>query len=109
MLNAVPEVSVQDLHQMKQNNDDFLLLDVRRTDEHEYANIEGTLIPLDELPHRIDELDEHKDRKLVVYCRSGGRSAQAVRFLRSMGFDALNLRGGIAAWSREIDPDVPMY
>lgn len=94
---------------MKQRDDDFLLVDVRRSDEHEFANIEGTLIPVDELPERLDELDAHKDRRLVVYCHSGGRSARAVQFLRSMGYDAYNLRGGITAWSRDIDPDVPMY
>ena len=84
------------------------LLDVRQPEEYETARIEGaSLIPLSELPGRLAELP--KDRPLVVLCHHGMRSAHAVRHLREAGFDALNLTGGIDAWSRQIDPTVPNY
>lgn len=84
------------------------LLDVRQPEEHEAAKIDGAvLIPLAELPGRLAELP--KDRPLVVMCHHGMRSAHAVHHLREAGFDALNLSGGIDAWSREIDREVPLY
>ncbi len=86
------------------------ILDVREEREYAVPNIDGTLIPLQQLPHRLEELEEHKDALVVVHCRSGGRSAQAVQYMRSMGFaHARNLRGGMLAWSREIDPSMPTY
>ena len=84
------------------------LLDVRQPEEYDTARIEGAvLIPLSELPSRLAELP--KERPLVVMCHHGMRSAHAVHHLREAGFDALNLSGGIDAWSREIDPEVPLY
>lgn len=106
---AIPEVSVHDLQRMREEGNPHFLLDVRRPEEHEFANIEGTIIPLDELGARLDELEPHRGERVIVYCRSGARSANAVQFLRSMGYDAHNLAGGILAWSREIDPEVPTY
>jgi len=85
-----------------------VLLDVRQPEEHETARIEGAvLIPLPELPGRLAELP--KDLPLVVLCHHGMRSAHAVHHLREAGFDAINLSGGIDAWSRDIDNDVPLY
>ncbi|UPT73315.1 MAG: rhodanese-like domain-containing protein [Elusimicrobiota bacterium] len=85
-----------------------LLLDVRQPEEYETARLEGAvLIPLGELPGRLAELP--KDRPLVVMCHHGMRSAHAVHHLRQAGFDAVNLTGGIDAWSREIDGKVPLY
>jgi adenylyltransferase/sulfurtransferase len=87
-----------------------VILDVREPGESEFASIGGTLIPLGQLPHRLQELDDVKDQDIVVYCRSGARSAQAVRFLLAQGFSgAVNLKGGIQAWSREIDSSIPLY
>lgn len=87
-----------------------IILDVREEREYAVANLNGTLIPLRQLPYRLDELDAHKDELIVVHCRSGGRSAQAVQFMRSQGFEqAKNLRGGVLAWGREIDPSMPSY
>ncbi|MBI4059894.1 MAG: sulfurtransferase [Elusimicrobia bacterium] len=84
------------------------LLDVRRPEEYERARLEGAvLIPLAELPGRLAELP--KDLPLVVLCHHGMRSAHAVHHLREAGFDALNLAGGIDAWSRDVDPRVPIY
>lgn len=84
------------------------LLDVRQPEEYEVARVEGAvLIPLAELPGRLAGLP--KDLPLVVMCHHGIRSAHAVHHLREAGYDALNLTGGIDAWSREIDPKVPFY
>ena len=84
------------------------LLDVRQPEEYEMARLEGAvLIPLVELPGRLAELP--KGQPLVVMCHHGMRSAHAVHHLRAAGYDALNLSGGIDAWSREIDPLVPIY
>lgn len=85
-----------------------LLLDVRQPEEYATARIEGAvLIPLGELPGRLAELP--KDRPVVVMCHHGMRSAHAVHHLREAGIDALNLAGGIDAWSRDVDPKVPLY
>lgn len=103
-----PEISVEDLKAKLDKKEAFLLLDVRETSEHDFARIEGsTLIPLGELPSRFGELD--KSRKVVVHCKSGARSARAVQFLIDKGYDAVNVAGGIKAWSERIDPSVPGY
>jgi adenylyltransferase/sulfurtransferase len=83
-------------------------LDVRELHEYQICNINGHLIPLGELPSRVSELDSA--REIVAHCRSGVRSANAVAFLRQAGFRKVwNLRGGILAWSDEVDPSVPKY
>ena len=86
----------------------FVLIDVREPHEYQICKIPGSkLIPLGDLPQRVGELD--KASKLIVHCKMGGRSARAVAFLRSQGFDATNVEGGIHAWSERIDPSVPLY
>jgi adenylyltransferase/sulfurtransferase len=95
------EITVQELKQLKDENADFFLLDVRDPFEYEIANLEGHLIPLSELPLRLAELDPK--RKMVVHCKMGGRSAQAVAFLEQHGFlNVYNLKGGLQAWLKEI-------
>jgi len=86
-----------------------VLLDVREPWEHEKAHIEGAKrIPMRELPARIEELDEEKD--VVAICHHGGRSMQVAMFLEKQGFKRVhNLVGGIDAWSRSVDPAVPLY
>jgi rhodanese-related sulfurtransferase len=102
------ETTVQELKEKKDRNDDFTLLDVREPHEYQISNIDGTLIPLDDLPNRTDELD--KDKETVVMCRSGARSAQAVKFLENKGFkNVSNLVGGVNAWAKEIDTSLPVY
>jgi adenylyltransferase/sulfurtransferase len=84
------------------------LLDVREPREYEIANLGGHLIPLNDLPRRVHELDSSQDT--VVYCHSGMRSGQAVQFLKQLGFRKVkNLLGGIEAWAESIDPDMPRY
>ncbi len=107
-MSAVPEISVTELSELRDGDTSPFVLDVRQPDEYEAANIGGTLIPLGELPGRMDELSEHQnDERIVVHCRSGGRSAQAVEMLHAAGYtNAVNLAGGIHAWSDQIDPSV---
>jgi len=86
-----------------------VLLDVREPWEHEKARIEGAkLVPMREVPARIGEIDEEKD--VVAICHHGGRSMQVAMFLEKQGFKRVhNLVGGIDAWSRSVDPAVPVY
>ena len=84
------------------------LIDVREPHEYQICNIGGHLIPLGELPNRVNELDT--SREIVAHCRSGVRSAKAVNFLRQAGFKKVhNLAGGILAWADRVDPSMPKY
>lgn len=103
------EIEVTDLARWRTERRDHVLLDVRTPQEYQIARIEGAvLIPLQELPDRLNELDTAS--MIVAQCHGGVRSAQAVHFLRQHGFaKTRNLAGGIDAWSREVDPGVPRY
>ena len=104
----VPEVTVEDLKRKLDNGEPVSVLDVREPHEYEVANIGARLIPLGELPERLIELDP--DENLAVHCKTGGRSARAVKLLKDSGFqNVYNVKGGITAWSEEIDPSVPKY
>ena len=87
------------------------LLDVREAWEHALAALPNArLIPLGELPLRTEELDDWRDSDIVVYCHHGIRSAHAIDFLRTYGFERLhNLSGGIDRWTDEVDPTLPRY
>jgi adenylyltransferase/sulfurtransferase len=99
---------VEELKRRLDAKEDFLLLDVREPHEYQICNLGGKLIPLNDLPNRISELDSSRD--IVVHCKMGGRSAKAVEFLRQAGFSKVkNLAGGITAWSDRVDPKVPKY
>jgi adenylyltransferase/sulfurtransferase len=104
----VPEISPRELKARLDQRDDLFILDVREPHEYQICNLNGHLIPLGELPRRVHELDS--SREIVAHCRSGKRSAEAVEFLRKAGFRKIwNLKGGILAWSDEVDPSVPKY
>ena len=105
------EISVQDVKQRLDAKDDFLLLDCRETEEFRIAHIEGAqLVPMTEIQQRIGELDDWRERDVIVYCHLGGRSLQVVAWMRQLGFSrAQNMTGGIQAWSNEVDPSVPKY
>ncbi|MGE0568469.1 MAG: rhodanese-like domain-containing protein [Bacteroidia bacterium] len=96
------EVTVQELKRMMDSGEDFQLIDVREPAEYEESNIGGTLIPLGDVIERMAEFS--KDKKVVVHCRSGMRSATAINALIAEGgFDNLyNLKGGILAYANEI-------
>ena len=84
------------------------LIDVREDNERAIGHIGGTLIPLGEIPQRFEEIP--RDKPVVVYCRSGGRSGRAIEFLEGQGFANLsNLVGGVLRWSDEVDPSFPKY
>lgn len=103
------EIDVTELARRLREDAPPQLLDVRTAEEWQIGHLEGARrIAVDELPARLDELD--REATIVVYCHSGMRSAMAVRLLRERGFDgAINLRGGIDAWSLQIDPRIPRY
>jgi len=107
---SVPEITVQEFKQRRDAGDGPFLLDVRESYEADIADIGANqLIPVGELEDRLDELEADPDDEIVVHCRSGGRSADAVELLRKKGYDATNLQGGTLAWSDEIDDSVPKY
>lgn len=89
--------------------DEFVLIDVREPHEYQICNIPGAkLIPLGQLPKRLDELDKSAD--IVAHCKSGARSQKAVDLLKQKGFkNVRNMTGGILAWSDKVDPSVPKY
>ena len=88
--------------------ENFQFIDVREPHEYQIARIPGArLIPLGELPKRLNELDSSVE--VVAHCKSGMRSAKAVDLLKQNGFNAGNMKGGILAWSDKVDPSVPKY
>lgn len=103
------DITVQDLKNWKESNKDFQLIDVREHFEHEICELGGLLIPLNEIPSRYTEIS--KDKEVVIHCKSGMRSMNAIAFLeQQFGFSNLyNLRGGIMAWAKEIDPTMEQY
>lgn len=105
-----PAISVREFAELRKQGRDHLLLDVRLPAEVDIADIGGTVIPMSELQNRMDEIEPYRERDIVVMCRSGARSARVVQYLRSLGYaKAVNLEGGILAWSEEIDDSVPTY
>jgi sulfur-carrier protein adenylyltransferase/sulfurtransferase len=105
---SIPEITPRDLKTRLDRRDDLYILDVREPHEYQICNLGGHLIPLGDLAKRAGELDS--SREIVAHCRSGKRSAEAVEFLQRAGFrKVLNLKGGILAWSDEVDPSVPKY
>ena len=105
---TVPEITPKELKARLDRGDDLYILDVREPHEYQICQIGGHLIPLGDLPRRVNELDS--SREIVAHCRSGKRSADAVAFLRQAGFKKIwNLKGGILAWSDEVDARVPKY
>jgi adenylyltransferase/sulfurtransferase len=103
------EIEPKELARKLAAGEDVFILDVRNSDEHAISRLEHSeLIPLHQLLEGMNRLDSA--RETVVHCHHGLRSAQAVNFLRSIGFTRVkNLKGGIDAWSVEVDPSVPRY
>jgi sulfur-carrier protein adenylyltransferase/sulfurtransferase len=101
------EITVSELKLMFDNKEDFQLIDVREPHEFDVANLGGDLIPMATAVTSADKFS--RDKKVIVHCRSGARSAAVIRQLETAeGFDNLyNLKGGILAWASEIDPSMP--
>lgn len=105
----IKEVTVEELSKLKENDEDFQLIDVRDAHEIEICNIDGVCIPLNQIPQSIDKIS--RDKKVIIYCRSGARSGNAVVWLeRNHNFENLyNLKGGILAWADRIDRSMTKY
>jgi adenylyltransferase/sulfurtransferase len=105
----VPEITPVALKTKLDAGDPFVLIDVREIHEHQICHIPAaTLIPLGSLPQRLGELDPQSE--IIVHCKSGMRSAKACGILREAGFaNVTNLKGGILAWSDQVDPSVAKY
>jgi adenylyltransferase/sulfurtransferase len=106
--NGIPQMTVQELKQRRDAGEELFVLDVREPYEYQIANIGGTLIPQNEVPQRLAEID--RNREIVVQCRSGGRSQRIAEFLAQQGYpNVKNLAGGILAWADAIDPKITKY
>lgn len=103
------EITPKELQALQATSTDFLLIDVREESEKAVADIGGQLIPLGKLTSNLPNVP--KDQKIVVYCKSGGRSGRATEYLEQVaGFTNVhNLKGGILAWSDQVDPTVKKY
>jgi sulfur-carrier protein adenylyltransferase/sulfurtransferase len=108
MTDGIQEISATELKARQDRGEKLFILDVREPHEYQICNLNGKLIPLGELPRRVNELDSSVE--MVVHCRSGKRSADAIHFLQTAGFKKLlNLKGGVLAWADEVDPRMPKY
>lgn len=107
---AVPEITATELKQRLDAGEDIQIIDVREAHEVAVAKLPNAAhIPLGQVINRMSEIDPN--RETVVHCKMGGRSAKAIEALKRSGFSGnlLNLKGGITAWSNEVDPSVPKY
>lgn len=109
MFGRPPEITVEELKALQDRGEGPALVDVREPKEHAISDLPGSIkIPLASLPNSLDRVP--KDRDVVVYCRSGARSANAVMFLRQSGYEnSKNLAGGINAWAERIDRTMRTY
>jgi len=105
----VPEITCVDLKKRIDAKKPFVLIDVREPHEFQISRIPGsTLIPLGDVPKRWQEIPS--DQEIIIHCKAGVRSAKALIFLQQQGYqNLLNLKGGIDAWSEEVDPSLPRY
>lgn len=104
------EITATELKERLDRGDEIQIVDVREPNEYAFARIPGSVhIPLGQVLNRMNEIDP--SRETVVHCKMGGRSARAIEALKRAGFQGnlLNLKGGITAWSNEVDPSVPKY
>jgi len=104
------EITATELKKRLDNGDNIQIIDVREDNEVAIARIPNSVhIPLGQVLNRVAEIDP--DRETVVHCKMGGRSARAIDALKRAGFkgNLVNLKGGIIAWSNEVDPTVPKY
>lgn len=103
------EISVEELKELIDSGSDFQLIDVREPHEYDICNLDGELIPMGQIPQNLDKIS--KDKQVILHCRSGKRSGDVITWLeKNHQFTNLyNLEGGILAWARDIDPDMPTY
>ena len=108
-MNEIPRIDVEELHERLERGDRFVVLDVREPGEWRLCRIEGSLhMPLSRLARRVEEIP--KERDVVIVCHHGVRSRLVAERLRALGYDRVfDLRGGIDAWARRIDPEMRRY
>jgi adenylyltransferase/sulfurtransferase len=107
---SMSEITASELKQRLDNGDDIQIIDVREANELAVAKLPNSIhIPLAQVINRMSEIDPN--RETVVHCKMGGRSARAIQALQQSGFTGKlsNLKGGITAWSNDVDPSVPKY
>ena len=105
-----PEITAIELKARLDTGEDIQIIDVREANEVAVAKIPNSIhIPLGQVINRMSEIDP--SRETVVHCKMGGRSARAIQALQQAGFtgNLSNLKGGITAWSNDVDPSVPKY
>jgi sulfur-carrier protein adenylyltransferase/sulfurtransferase len=106
--NGIPQITVKELKARIDAGEDVQLIDVREPWEAQIAQIGGKLIPQNDVPNRLADID--RNREVVIHCKSGGRSQRIAEFLQQQGYPRVaNVAGGILAWSDEIDPKVAKY
>tara|TARA_B100001758_G_C17783458_1_gene291046 strand:- start:170 stop:490 length:321 start_codon:yes stop_codon:yes gene_type:complete len=105
----IKEITVKELKHKFDNNEDFMLLDVRNIQEVLFSKINGSIhIPMNEIMDRINELDSNKE--IIIQCKSGKRSARVCEYLMTQNFNNVkNLKGGIISWADEIDSSIQVY
>ncbi|MEK6781461.1 MAG: rhodanese-like domain-containing protein [Bacteroidota bacterium] len=103
------ETTVQELKRLRDSGAEFQLIDVREPHEYDICNLEGELIPMAAVPSSTNKIS--RDKPVIIYCRSGKRSGEMVLWLEKYeGYENLsNLKGGVLAWAKEIDPSMPVY
>lgn len=102
------DITVQELKAKMDNKEDFVFIDVREPHEYVGFNLGAKLIPLNTIPAAIPSLLEHKDKEVVVHCRSGARSASAKHYMQQQGFSNVrNLTGGVLAWAHAFGSEQP--
>lgn len=107
----IPQIRVEELSAKLQAGEPIYLVDVRQPNEYEYCHLpDSQLIPLSELPSRVDEVDPPEGSLVVVYCHHGVRSLSGAAILQQAGFsNVASLAGGIEAWSLRVDSSVARY
>lgn len=110
-INAEWEVTPQRVREMVDRGERFAFIDCRTPEEHATARVDAAaLVPMQDVPNRLFELEEYLDEPVVVMCHHGQRSLQVAAFLKEQGFaDVKSMAGGIDRWSLEVDPGVPRY
>lgn len=105
------EIDVHEVKRLMDSDAVVLLVDCREQPENEYCRIEGSqLIPMNETPSRLSELEAHREKRIVIYCHHGTRSLFVAQWLRIQGLNQVqNMTGGIDVWSQVIDPEIPRY